>query len=180
MCKAFLLYKTYIRHTRNYLKYISKCLSPLLVLFLQFSGIDQLFELFSFGVNPKERITVIYSLLKKKLAEKADIYILLGQFLGYSESLRASDRGVLQVFFPCFKMLNKTQAGPDWCRAEPPKHILLWHSGTQSKSPSPPAQQHSDMINNSTQDHVETLTDPPWNKWLSCSCFSNQGSFQTS
>lgn len=87
--------------------------SPLLVLFLQFSGIDQLFELFRFGVNPKERITAIYSLLRKKLAEKADIYILLGQFLGYSESLRASDRGVLQVFFPCFKMLNKTQAGPD-------------------------------------------------------------------
>lgn len=113
MCKAFLLYKTYITHTRNYLKCISKSLSPLLVLFLQFSGLDQLLEIFSFGVNLKKRITVIYSLLRKKLAEKADIYTLLGPFLEYSESLRASDRGVFQVFFACFKMLNKTQADPD-------------------------------------------------------------------
>lgn len=69
-------------------------------------------RLFSLGENPEERIAVIYALLRKRFAENGAIYALLGQLLGYSESLRASGSGLLQCLgFICRKALNKTQAG---------------------------------------------------------------------
>lgn len=69
---------------------------------------------------------MIYALLEKQFAEKGAFHTILGQLLGYSESLRASDRGLLQCLsLSCLKSLNKKHTGLNQCKPKPLKYILL-------------------------------------------------------
>lgn len=180
MYKAFLLHKMCRTHTRNYLKYISKSISPLLVLFLQFSGIDHLFELFSFGVDLKEKDYCDIFTIEEEIGRKGRFIYSLAHAWG----IQSHSEHLTEVFFRSFLPVLKCWIKHRLVLTDADQNTLsIYFCGTQSQALSLTAPVYSTATLRHDKQHSGSRWDPhrpSMKQRLSCSSFSNQDSFQNS